>query len=272
MKYLSLPVTAQDDENVVIDLTNEPEWSAYKSRWITAYKNYYTYEGNPFALIPENFGTVIEKRQYKLYDTRRNSGELARMRRRKGLLSCPVCGSPVTGSLDHYLPRTVYPEFSIMRANLVPACSHCNSGAKGKIVPSKKPARFIHPYYDKWADDPLWAVRIKKPFKAARFCPIPFPTLKGRKLKIVKFHLENVFGDQFDLSMDNKWSTYPRVIRSRLNNSSINQKDIESQVKKDLREAKVTNGTNSWYAAFFRGILLDNSALKFIHSEVVVDV
>ncbi|MDN8228391.1 MULTISPECIES: hypothetical protein [Acinetobacter calcoaceticus/baumannii complex] len=38
---------------------------------------------------------------------------------------CSLCGSPAAGTLDHFLPKDIYPEFSIFSKNLIPACK-CN--------------------------------------------------------------------------------------------------------------------------------------------------
>ncbi|WP_456797488.1 HNH endonuclease [Bradyrhizobium sp. USDA 4473] len=90
------------------------------------------------------------------------------------LQSCPMCGSSVTGSVDHFLPKEDFPEFSLMAANLVPACSHCNSGAKRQTYKgASADERFLHPYFDALAAKPLWLTKIIGPYSAARFEAAP---------------------------------------------------------------------------------------------------
>jgi hypothetical protein len=209
MQYLPLPVKPEDDEAVVKKLGEDPAWTPHEAKWIAAYKTYQASKGSPFIVTAHDFGPGIGELQYKLYDTRKGSGVLLRMRRKANLKSCPVCGSPVTGSLDHYLPRALYREFSIMRANLVPACMHCNSSSKGSTVHGGDPKRFIHPYFDNWAANVLWYVEIIPPYRAATFAPRPMPGLPAPRDEIVAFHLWNVLGTQFKLSMETAWSSLP---------------------------------------------------------------
>lgn len=65
-----------------------------------------------------------------------------------GLNSCPFCGGDGARTIEHYLPQTSYPEFSVYSLNLLPSCGSCNSkrnslNAHGAIVSP------LHPYFDK---------------------------------------------------------------------------------------------------------------------------
>jgi hypothetical protein len=268
MQYLPFPVSAEVDETEVVKITKKPEWEPHQLAWIAAYRAYREHGGSPFAVAPHDFGIGVRDSQYNLYDNRKGSGELRRMRHKEGLKSCPICGSPVTGDLDHYLPRTNYPEFSIMRANLIPACTHCNSGAKGTKVHGGDPRRFIHPYFDVWAGQPIWHVEIIPPFKAARFVPRALPNLEELQNEIVSFHLENVLGTQFQLSMANEWSSLPMQIKLR--GAVLNTASATRQIGSELQVALAARGTNSWLAALLRGIMCDPDAIEYLRHEALV--
>jgi hypothetical protein len=270
MQHLPFPVSAQDDEAEVNILAEDLGWSPHQAAWIAAYQSYRANGGSPFSLIPHNFGLGVRGRQIKLYDSRKSSGELRRMRRKGGLKSCPVCGSPVTGALDHYLPRTVFPEFSIMRANLVPACAHCNSGSKGAKVHGVFPQRFIHPYFDDWAQHAIWYVEIVRPFKAATFMPHALPGLKKPRDEIVTFHLENVLGPQFHLSMVAEWSSLPTQIKIR--DAELSNASVTLQIDRELRVALAAKGINSWQAALLRGIQRDPLTIEHLRREAIAAV
>lgn len=255
---------------MITKLVKTPEWAPHRDKWLEAYQNYRKYEGSPFALKPYDFGLDVASRQYELYDKAKRSRPLMRIRRQKDLPSCPVCGSPVTGQLDHYLPRSVYPEFAVMRANLVPACTHCNSEVKGKTIHGDEPRRFIHPYFDQWASNALWLVDILPPFEAATFQAIPSPQLGSICEEIVRFHLENVLGDQFERSIANEWSTYPLQIKLRIPAPQLD--DVIHQVQTDLNVATICKGQNSWLAAFFRGLVSNADALQYIWDRSLVAI
>lgn len=267
MQHLPLPVTTAEDKKVINKLANDDFWKPYQADWIAAYKNYQKNGGSPFAVLPHPFGLEAGKRQYGLYESRKNSGELARMRKKPGLKSCPMCGSPVTGSLDHYLPRNVYKEFSIMRANLVPACMHCNSSSKGTTVHGVDPRRFVHPYFDSWATEAIWFVELVAPYKAVRFRPRPIAGLSSPQIEIVEFHLENVLGTQFDLSMDNYWSLLPGQLKMR--DAALTTASVMQQIDRELRVALHAGGTNCWLAALLRGIKIDPGAIEHLRKEAL---
>lgn len=268
MQHLPLPISAADDEAVVNGLARDQFWAPHQAAWLAAYRSYQGSGGNPFSVNPHDFGPGVGDLQYKLYDTRKNSGVLKRMRTMGGLKSCPVCGSPVTGSLDHYLPRDKYREFSIMRANLVPACMHCNSSSKGVTVHGGHPKRFIHPYYDPWAAGVLWFVEIVPPYPAATFKPRPMPGLPTPQDEIVAFHLENVLGTQFELSMDTHWSSLPGQVKVR--DPDLSVASVTTQLTQELRVALLAGGNNSWLAALLRGILVDEYAIEHVRQKAIV--
>jgi hypothetical protein len=63
---------------------------------------------------------------------------------------CPFCGgigSPRT--LDHFLPKKLFPQFSILPFNLVPSCRDCNMEAKAQSFASRAEDQCIHPYGDR---------------------------------------------------------------------------------------------------------------------------
>lgn len=74
--------------------------------------------------------------------------ELTKMRRRR-LGQCPFCGKPGKHRiLDHFIPKSDWPEFSILRNNLVNQCDTCSSKKWSHYYCHiNKVAKFIHPYY-----------------------------------------------------------------------------------------------------------------------------
>lgn len=67
---------------------------------------------------------------------------------------CPYCTQRDVSTLDHYLPKAVYPQYAITPINLVPSCKDCNFN-KGEDKVIRYSQSIIHPYYDK-IDDEIW--------------------------------------------------------------------------------------------------------------------
>jgi hypothetical protein len=61
---------------------------------------------------------------------------------------CPMCGFGEASTLDHYLPLSNYPEFSVFAMNLVPACARCNQ-LKSNIVGKRPEEQFLHAFFHK---------------------------------------------------------------------------------------------------------------------------
>ncbi len=86
------------------------------------------------ALLRENYSALSKGRA--LEELAADIYEAAEFR-------CPMCNFEQAATLDHFLGKGTYPEFSILARNLVAACNTCNN---------KKGARpsngFVHAYFD----------------------------------------------------------------------------------------------------------------------------
>lgn len=60
---------------------------------------------------------------------------------------CPLCGIGTVATLDHHLPKSKYPDLSIVPSNLVPACHFCNDKKRARY-PRNRGEQTLHPYFD----------------------------------------------------------------------------------------------------------------------------
>lgn len=61
--------------------------------------------------------------------------------------NCPYCGMDTPRTIDHYLPKADFPEFSIYPPNLIPCCGYCNQ-KKSKVWRQNGKRTFINLYFD----------------------------------------------------------------------------------------------------------------------------
>lgn len=61
---------------------------------------------------------------------------------------CAYCGIGGIDSMDHYVPKEKYPEYSVHPFNLVPSCSKCNS-KKSDLFIKNNCREIFNPYCDK---------------------------------------------------------------------------------------------------------------------------
>lgn len=72
---------------------------------------------------------------------------------------CPYCTILSTQTLDHYLPKKTYPEFSILSQNLVPSCGTCNKPRDFRTKTGER--ALIHPYFDNIRQERLLAATVR---------------------------------------------------------------------------------------------------------------
>ncbi|GAL80014.1 EA31 gene protein [Algibacter lectus] len=91
---------------------------------------------NLFAMSAHGFDGGEDKTNLlKLYSSQRKSiielkKELTTNEFNQRINDCPNCTIEKVASLDHYIPKDEFPEFSVNPVNLIPCCSTCNSKKK----------------------------------------------------------------------------------------------------------------------------------------------
>ena len=130
----------------------------HRANIANAYGNYLTHSGNGVLLDPINIDDEVAevlKANFRLLDKGRSHSFV-----RDEILgsarfdACPYCNATTVDSLDHALPTTVYPEFTVLAQNLVPACGPCNR-KKGQECFKKSGMNLMHPYFVQIPDAPI---------------------------------------------------------------------------------------------------------------------
>ncbi|REE61304.1 HNH endonuclease [Streptomyces sp. 3212.3] len=121
---------------------------------------------------------------------------------------CPMCGQRTVSTIDHHLPKTLYPALAVTPLNLIPACSDCNK-LKGNVAPTTEGDEPIHPYFDDVEKDP-WlcagVVRANPPALVFRVSP-PTSWAEVTKLRAHKhfslFQLAPLYASQAAQELSN---------------------------------------------------------------------
>lgn len=269
MRYLPMPEDAGD--TFIKKQCKLPGWAEREEAWLDATAAYRLVQGNPWQIAPADFTVEVRNQFYKLYDSRRKGGPIERIRRPKGgFPSCPMCGSGGGRSLDHALPRADFPEFSILRENLIPACTICNSDEKGTLYRGDaSPERFIHPYYDTWAGDALWSVGFEGDLDAVLFKPMVMDSVPAAYRQVVHFHLSQVLGVEWRENARRYWGSLPQLIRNRIGAQipfDLARKELQSRLGEEILQS----GVNCWRAAFLRGALESPAVIAHLASRAEV--
>ncbi|AYG59981.1 hypothetical protein CCGE525_15045 [Rhizobium jaguaris] len=109
------------------------------------------------------------------------------------LVICPACGEAGRpNTLDHYLPKRLYPQFAIVAHNLFPMCDACQKAKLEETGDAQNPRFFIHPYFDRFSAPKLVALRIEPPFSTPLFELTANPDLHDHERAIVAIHVEKL--------------------------------------------------------------------------------
>lgn len=157
LSKIAVPPAYIDWHKDIVSSKNEPRKTNLKSLHASVERRFNEFEvaiaADSLSAITEN--ASLQRHRVDLQScygskTKKLSEMLQSIRDEQspGLLKwCPYCGLTGPGSHDHYLPKELFPEFSVNPHNLVSACTKCNS-TKGSRWVSGGERLFIHFYSD----------------------------------------------------------------------------------------------------------------------------
>lgn len=96
--------------------------------------------------VSKDLGDLLVANYDQLSAGRSNSHLRSELLSNAAASRCPMCDQGQVATLDHYLPKAHYPEFSVMLHNLVPVCHRCNN-LKRDLV-EEAGGRFLHSYFE----------------------------------------------------------------------------------------------------------------------------
>ena len=163
---------------------------------------------------------------------------------------CPLCAHRTANTLDHHLPKAIYPALAVAPANLVPACGECNK-VKLSEVPRTARKQTLHPYFDAIDSEPWLTARVvqEKPTAAVFFVAPPATwslVLQSR----VKHHFKTL---KLDSLYASQAATELAAIRHRLTKLFAvgGAEAVQEHLKEDA-ESRNADRLNSWMTALYK--------------------
>jgi hypothetical protein len=192
----------------------------------------------------------------KLIQQRRNKHEL---------VCCPYCGSPFApDTLDHFIPKDEWPEFSIHPNNLVPQCDEC-APIKGSdyYCATNNYAFFIHPVYSDIISRVRFEIEVifQAGDSAAEFKPKFFAgELSAEETVRAKNHLKK-------LRVRDRITVYCNSEISRLKNLlTENTFDILVAIEQRIREHEHEGSrAKNWKTALYKGMKENKSFIDYLN-------
>ncbi len=238
-------------------------------RWRERVALYVTAGGNPEQIEPwgEVAAQEIGNRFRNLYlSPQENSVQkpiLERLRERK-LIFCPACGEDGTpNTLDHYLPKEHYPEFSVTAVNLFPMCDICQGQKRSLTLNEERERLFIHPYFDNFLDRQLILLSIDEPFNApSSFRLAPSGDLSPDAHALVTRHLRHLgIESRYSHFFKNSYLRLLKLVMQARSKGLAVLPQIEG-----FRTMEFFKSVNSWGHVFYDGVLRNADLLAYLES------
>lgn len=261
------------DQNAFIDQVirerqggvNAQFFTRIQADWKTRVQTYILVGGDPGAIPPWQDVQMHATKFQTLYSSPAEGSAqqpvLTSLRSRE-LQLCPTCGEDGTpNTLDHYLPKQIYPEFSITACNLVPMCDICQGKKLALTVNAANQRLFLHPYFDQFIEQQILHLDIEGPYDAPQSMTlVPHPKLDPEQAVLVARHLHH-------LAMSMRYhhffkDEYLRLLRLV---SKIRQKDMDVSMNLELfRDNALEKAINSWGHVFYAGVLENRELMEYL--------
>jgi hypothetical protein len=242
---------------------NASYFAGIEKQWISRCQDYDRWAGDGNQL--KKWATAIDKgTSFKtLYSSPTEDAAqepILRGLRERTLTLCPMCGEAGTpNTLDHFLPKQDFPDFSILPLNLVPACDICQ-GHKLTRYTGPDGRLFLHPYYDSFLAGRVAELVIHPEFNA------PTPELRCHSAvpkedePVVSRHLQELqLHSRFKSSFKKE---YVRVLR-HTRRMRERGRDILSAFH-DLLDHAADRSINSWEHILYDSVVNNTPLLTYL--------
>ena len=230
------------------------------------YLHYAAVAGNANRLNPP-LGLDAALKQSLQDDYRKKIKDLSYIKEIRKNLSkdvCPMCGSFSTGQVDHFIPKTEYPEFSLFSHNLVPVCS-CNQ-KKSKKYTDGRGGRMLHPYYDAELSERIAYIEFAGD-QSAPDVNIEI-VLKFKTNQYVKYHIDSILKNTEILNWaGGEWSKIQTRAKSifDFDGNDLKTADVKRLVERVFEKADRYYGTpNNWQSMFYYWLALKVDYFEYI--------
>jgi hypothetical protein len=238
------------------------------------------HKGNPLMLTPLDLNNYTDSEEES--DKRKKSliglytpnngklpfSQLEVMRKRNGLVVCPSCGEPGRPrTLDHYLPKDIFPEFSVLLLNLTPMCDWCQGEKLADYITEDGQKRYIHPYFDD-VDRVLFSITFMPPFSTPSIDIAVNEEIPKELSSLVKYHLEGVdFLARFKEYFRTRYISVLRRAKASREDGNKSLRDLLTLFLENEEEKSI----NSWDAVLYRSILENDELMGYLENGPLPD-
>lgn len=247
---------------------NNKYFNGLAAEWKTRIEVYIESGGSPQFVSTWPAIEASKNKFLNLYDSPgKGSAQLTMLRQLRDdheLSICPACGElGEPNTLDHYLPKTKYPHFSITPANLFPMCDACQTSKASKVGSAAQIRYFLHPYFDLFTKFQILKLTIIPPFDKPSFSLTPHPIWIGWRKKLIVSHMR-------ELEIQRRYvkffrNEYKRLLRLV---GIMRQKNQDALgMLKSKSETLEQPTKNSWEYIFYNSVVENKALTDYLTKE-----
>lgn len=170
---------------------------------------------------------------------------------------CPFCGISESSTLDHYLPKEQYPEFSVFPKNLVPSCAVCNTRKRDRVLDEGTNVRmFLHPCYDVIPDVAFLTVRARMEadalvlsYRLTRPAGMSHQTFQHLRSHFTELNLADRYRR---MGLEHLGELYPALRRAF--GPSEDAERVAQMLIERAEDFEEVSGPNYWLAKLYRAL------------------
>lgn len=235
--------------------------------WKQRVQDYLAAQGNPEHIAPWPGASANKDKFQNLYLNRKDGSTqkpiLSAIDEKK-IQFCPACGEDgKPNTLDHYLPKDAFPEFSITPANLFPMCDACQLHKGTATIDNFGKRYFIHPYFDDFAHQQVITVEFLPPFDHPSIDVKAHAGLDPHDFSLASRHLEK-------LQIPQRFYHFFRLEYGRLLRLVEDMRNSGTPVRAGLdmfRNHARRKAINSWDHVWYIGVLANESLLDYLSND-----
>lgn len=173
---------------------------------------------------------------------------------------CSYCGIGRPTTIDHYLPKSIFPEFSVLSYNLIPCCPECNNLKSNHWIDDKSKTRlFVNFYFDEIPNENYLFAKIlpkNNAFLVEFFYKAPnnskiFSTISTHLTKLdITNRLEVIANSHIDTVYDQNQSALY---------AGSDAEQLKNTLRLNTRILEKKHGKNYWQVVLNRAIQNSNS-------------
>lgn len=249
---------------------NRGYFEGIRASWKQRVQHYIEARGNPEVLTPWARAVSFKTRFLSLYSSPQADSVqkpvLEKLRERT-LQMCPACGEDGTpNTLDHYLPKTEFPDFAVTAVNLFPMCDTCQGWKLEKVLSQDGERLFLHPYFDEFLDQQVLQLSIGEPYHAPASMELrPSVNLSPALQALITRHIEN-------LGISTRYYHFFREQYTHLLGSAADIREEELNMRQQLtlfRNKARRKSINSWGHIFYESVLANDPLLLYLETAAL---